>query len=53
MERAFVTAVIIAAGGTQVIPDEAVKTGIDQGLAGFPMDRRGLPSAEECHAPER
>ena len=37
VEKGIRDRVIIAAGGTQVIPDEAVKTGIDQASAGIPM----------------
>ena len=50
VEKGIRDRVLIAAGGTQVIPDEAVKTGIDSGLrAGFPHAFR-LPTflAEEA-----
>ena len=42
VEKGIRDRVIIAAGGTQVIPDEAVKTGIDQG---FGRDSHGIDVA--------
>ena len=53
VEKGIRDRVIIAAGGTQVIPDEAVKTGIDQGFGEFPWDRRGHLPGRGGHAPER
>ena len=54
VEKGIRDRVIIAAGGTQVIPDEAVKTGIDQG---FGRDSHGIDVATFLagggHAPER
>ncbi|MGF6376330.1 D-ornithine 4,5-aminomutase subunit beta [Clostridiales Family XIII bacterium PM5-7] len=42
IEKGIRDKVIIAAGGTQVVPDEAVKTGID---AGFGRDSHGIDVA--------
>ena len=53
VEKGIRDRVIIAAGGTQVIPDEPSRPALTRLRPGFPWDRRGHLPGRGGHAPER